>query len=75
MFVVLFFFFVFFFFLYSNLDFSNFRVDVTLYDQLLSMGFPKGASAEALRQSNNDITNSLQVHAHVIKMLYLKKIS
>ncbi len=25
------------------------------------MGFPKGASAEALRQSNNDITNSLQV--------------
>ena len=37
------------------------RVNVSSYDQLIAMGFPKGAAAEALRQSNNDITQSIQV--------------
>ena len=38
-----------------------FRVNIETYDQLVSMGFPKGASAQALRQSNNDIAMSLKV--------------
>ena len=41
---------------------NNFyRVNIETYDQLVSMGFPKGASAQALRQSNNDIAMSLKV--------------
>ncbi len=40
-----------------------FSVSVDVYEQLLSMGFPSGASAEALRQSNNNITTSLQVNS------------
>lgn len=36
------------------------RVSASSYQLLISMGFPKGASAEALRQTNNDIPNALQ---------------
>lgn len=37
------------------------QVSASSYQLLISMGFPKGASAEALRQTNNDIPNALQV--------------
>lgn len=37
------------------------RVDIEAYENLVKMGFPKGGSAEALRQCNNDINVALQV--------------
>jgi len=40
------------------------RVNVEHYESLVSMGFPKGGAAEALKQSNNDITLSFQVFYH-----------
>ncbi|CAH1788889.1 unnamed protein product [Owenia fusiformis] len=36
-------------------------IDMTKYDQLVSMGFPKGACSEALKQSNNNLDLALQV--------------
>ena len=38
-----------------------FRVNVNNYEMLLKMGYPRGASAEALRQSNNDVNLALEV--------------
>ncbi|XP_060601636.1 NEDD8 ultimate buster 1-like [Ruditapes philippinarum] len=40
-------------------DGNNVNVDV--YEMLLGMGYPKGASAEALRQANNDLNLALEV--------------
>ncbi|KAL3854064.1 hypothetical protein ACJMK2_013345 [Sinanodonta woodiana] len=40
---------------------SGARVNVENYELLVSMGFPKGASAEALRQANNDVSQALEV--------------
>lgn len=40
---------------------SGEQVSASAYRMLISMGFPKGASAEALRQTNNDIQNAIQV--------------
>lgn len=36
-------------------------VNVDVYEILLGMGYPKGASAEALRQANNDLNFALEV--------------
>ena len=38
-------------------------VNVEKYEQLLAMGYPQGASAEALRQTNNDLGLAIQVRA------------
>lgn len=37
------------------------NVNVTFFKMIVSMGFSKGAAAAALRQTNNDISNALQV--------------
>lgn len=37
------------------------NVNVDVYEMLLGMGYPKGASAEALRQANNDLNLALEV--------------
>ncbi|OWF42022.1 NEDD8 ultimate buster 1-like [Mizuhopecten yessoensis] len=37
------------------------KVNVDTYEMLLAMGFRNGASAEALRQSNNDLSLALEV--------------
>ncbi|XP_033730373.1 NEDD8 ultimate buster 1-like, partial [Pecten maximus] len=37
------------------------KVNVDTYEMLLSMGFRNGASAEALRQANNDLSLALEV--------------
>ncbi|XP_053385428.1 NEDD8 ultimate buster 1-like isoform X2 [Mercenaria mercenaria] len=37
------------------------HVNVDVYQMLLGMGYPKGASAEALRQANNDLNLALEV--------------
>jgi hypothetical protein len=37
-------------------------VNVDVYEMLLGMGYPKGASAEALRQANNDLNLALEVN-------------
>lgn len=41
--------------------FEFFRVNTDMYQQLLDMGFGKGAVREALRQSNNHIGHALEV--------------
>ena len=42
------------------------RVNIQLYDSLVSMGYSKGAAAEALKQANNDIQQALQVRVAVL---------
>lgn len=37
------------------------QVNVNNYEMLLRMGYPRGASAEALKQSNNDVSLALEV--------------
>ena len=37
------------------------RVNIQLYDSLVSMGYTKGAAAESLKQANNDLQIALQV--------------
>ena len=44
------------------------RVNIQLYDSLVSMGYSKGAAAEALKQANNDIQQALQVRVAVLQV-------
>jgi hypothetical protein len=37
------------------------RINIDLYEDLLRMGFPKGAAVEALKQVNNNLDQALQV--------------
>ena len=39
-------------------------VNIQLYEQLVAMGFSKGASAAALKQTDNDLDMSLKVTTH-----------
>ena len=45
------------------------RVSVQIYENLVAMGFQKGAAAEALRQSNNDPNLALEVRLNTVKPL------
>lgn len=40
---------------------NNNKVNVNSYEMLINMGFGRGASAEALRQANNDVSQALEV--------------
>jgi len=42
---------------------------VQIYENLVAMGFQKGAAAEALRQSNNDPNLALEVRLNTVKPL------
>lgn len=37
------------------------NVNIVVYENLVGMGYPKGAAAEALRQANNDLNLALEV--------------
>ena len=42
----------------------NCRVDVSFYENLVGMGYGKGAAAAALRQTNNDLNQALEVNQY-----------
>lgn len=50
---------------------SGDNVNVENYEMLISMGFSKGASAEALRQANNDVSMALEVLGNHPELLSL----
>lgn len=41
------------------------RVDMSLYENLISMGYGRGAAAAALKQTNNDLNQALEVKLEV----------
>lgn len=55
---------------FLTLTFFPFRVNIDTYNMLLSMGFKKGASREALRQANNNLSSALEVSLYILVYKY-----